>query len=283
MFPSEQKTEIPAIFHIAESSPEERALFVDQMLKLHKDFNEKIQKNPVEDPVFGIFPLKGRCLSKENEEPGDIFEEIECWDEGNQDPQRFLKAIEEYKMNSSDATKVFALYCNHNNLTAETVKKFIEAGADINANSSGYWTDQKDDNALSTAAEYRRIEDMKVLLECGAFVSSKEKILFSFIAGHSALYAQILSEKELKSILEGVQVLIDAGAKLSRDDLEFVDEEFFDNEFKQSFLEFLEETYYEQDPENYEPPRDKTETKWESDCLCLKELPETIKCTNHKK
>lgn len=253
--------EIPATIHITERTPEERALFVHQMLKLHKDFNEKISQNPVEDPVF------------------DIFEEIECWDEGDQNPERFLKVIEEHKMNSSDATKVFALYCNHNNLTLETVRKFIEAGADINANSSSYWTDQKDDNALSTAAEYRRIEDMKVLLECGALISVKEKILLSFIAGHSALYAQILSEKELKSILEGVQVLIDAGVKLSRDDLEFVDEEFFDNEFKQSFLEFLEETYYAQDPENYEPPRDKSETKWESDCLCLKEPRETIKCT----
>lgn len=266
--------EIPAIIHITERTPEEHALFMHQMLKLHKDFNEKISQNPVEDPVFDVFHLKGKCLSKET---GDIFEEIECWDEGDQNPERFLKAIEEHKMNSSDATKVFALYCNHNNLTMETVRKFIEAGADINANSSGYWTDQKDDNALSTAAEYRRIEDMKVLLECGALISVKEKILFSFIA----LYAQIPNEKELKSILEGVQVLIDAGAKLSRDDLEFVDEEFFDNEFKQSFLEFLEETYYAQDPENYEPPRDKSETKWESDCLCLKEPRETIKCTKN--
>jgi hypothetical protein len=135
--------EISAIIHITERTPEERALFIYPMLKLHKDFNEKISQNPVEDPVFDVFHLKGKY----------IIDEIECWDEG------------------------------------------------------------------------------------------------------------------------------DAGAKLSRDDLEFVDEEFFDNEFKQSFLEFLEKTYYAQDPENYEPPRDKSETKWESDCLCLKEPRETIQCT----
>ena len=146
-------------------------------------------------------------------------------------------------MNIDVATYVFASYMNHNTLTLATIKKFIALGVDINKKSEGYWTDGHDDNALSTAAEYRRKEDIKVLLACGADISAQEDIVLIFISGHSALYCQIVSQEDLISIIEGIEVLLDAGANLTQEAIDFVHDEFYKNEFQDSFEQFLEETY----------------------------------------
>jgi hypothetical protein len=48
----DDKYEIPGTIYITERTPEERALFIQKMIKLHKDFNKKIRQNAIEHPVL---------------------------------------------------------------------------------------------------------------------------------------------------------------------------------------------------------------------------------------
>ena len=216
----------------------------------HKDleyFSSNHKKNDLKFFFFKFYDFLTKMSASKISE--DILELLDDWDENDKNPERHLNLIKERKMDAYTATYVFAAYMNYNNLTVETVKKFISLDVDINQMNKGYWTDDHDDNAFSTAAEYRRVEDMKVLLECGANIFTKENIILHFIAGHSALYTIVPSQEDLDLIVEGVEILLNAGAKISQDDIDFVHEEFVENEFKDIFEQFLEETYSAQNSE----------------------------------
>lgn len=175
----------------------------------------------------------------------EILDLLEEWCEDDMDPKRHLKLIEESKMNSHDATYVFASYMNNNTLTIDTVKMFIALGVNIDEISEGYATDGRYENALSTAAEYRRIEDIKVLLECGANINTRENIILTFVLGHSALYLQILNQEDLNSLQNGVKILIDAGANVTRVVIDFVRHEYYETEFSDLFEKYLEQIYFQ--------------------------------------
>lgn len=72
----------------------------------------------------------------------------------------------------------------------ETVKKFIEYGADVNETSDGM-------SPLMTAARYNKVEIIKILISKGAHLDAKAE------NGYTALkYAQISNAKEAFELLK---------------------------------------------------------------------------------
>lgn len=182
---------------------------------------------------------KGNDLN-EIAESQDFKEIIDGWDEGDQDPSRFLDIIRKRHMNPEDATYVFAYYTNYNELTVETVEEFMALGVDINAISTGYRTDSHNDNALTAAAEYRKVSNIRVLLECGAEVEQGgSEIVDALIYGHSTYYT-IIDQNDLETISQGLDLLLGAGQIVTREIIDYVREEFGDNEYKTQLIGILE-------------------------------------------
>ena len=74
----------------------------------------------------------------------------------------------------------------------ETVKKFIEYGADVNQTQNGM-------TPLMTAARYNRVDILKYLLEKGAEIDAKDE------RGNNALkYATLSNAKEAEAFLKQV-------------------------------------------------------------------------------
>jgi hypothetical protein len=187
---------------------------------------------------------KGNDLN-EIVESQDFKEIVDGWDEGDQDPSRFLEIIRKRHLNTEDATYVFANYMNHNKLTKETVDKFIALGVDLNAVSAGYWTDSHNDNALSAAAEYRKVKDIRILLDSGAVLKPGSDLIESLVYGHSASSLDLSSQEEVDEIAEGLAYLTnwEAGQAVTQEIIDHVREEFTDNEFKEQLLDILQQYY----------------------------------------
>jgi hypothetical protein len=187
---------------------------------------------------------KGNDLN-EIVESQDFKEIVDGWDEGDQDPSRFLEIIRKRHLNTEDATYVFANYMNHNKLTKETVDKFIALGVDLNAVSAGYWTDSHNDNALSAAAEYRKVKDIRILLDSGAVLKPGSDLIESLVYGHSASSLDLSSQEEVDEIAEGLAYLTnwEAGQAVTQEIIDRVREEFTDNEFKEQLLDILQQYY----------------------------------------
>lgn len=168
--------------------------------------------------------------------------EIDSWDEGDDDPSRFLDLISELNLTGYLANYIFAYYMNnYNTLDDQTVQEFIALGVDINAINNNYWTDSKNDNALSYAAEYRRIEDMKVLLKNGADPNIElleTDILTSFMMGHNPYYTDIDSEQDFDVLFQGIELLVDYGVIVTQDIIDLV-EENYSGEWKPQVIETL--------------------------------------------
>ncbi|KFF09890.1 MULTISPECIES: ankyrin repeat domain-containing protein [Flavobacterium] len=72
----------------------------------------------------------------------------------------------------------------------ETVKKFIEYGANVNETADGM-------SPLMTAARYNKVEILKILIEKGANVDAKDE------KGYTALkYAELSNAKDAVAILK---------------------------------------------------------------------------------
>lgn len=183
---------------------------------------------------------------EETEKESPILDEetLEYLDEigqGDETGKAHLKLIKDRKMDKKQATWVFSNFmnCYPNKLNVPLVKNFIKLGLDINDYCAGYWTDERRSNALMMAVEYRRLNDMEVLIACGATVWYSD-FIYDLLEGHSASDVDISTQEQLDDLIYALDLLITHEACVTREHLGLVKQRYFKTDYLTELLDFIE-------------------------------------------
>lgn len=182
--------------------------------------------------------------------PDDIDEILQAYqEEVGANLTTLLKLIKSKKLKGYLANAVFATYLSDGGveLTEWDLQKFLKLGVNINSINNRYATEGGRDNALTFATEYRNVDYMRILLENGAnpnvevSYDYKENAMTTFLIGHSALYTEIADVEQFDKLIEGIYLLLDYGASITNDMIQWVESEYVDTEYKAKILEVLRE------------------------------------------
>lgn len=175
-----------------------------------------------------------------------IAELTDGWDDGT--PDKYLELIRLREYGPKEATEAFGKFMDYGQLTEENLHEFMDLGVDINMMSDGYHVDAGEANAILFAAEYRRVDDMELLLRNGAdpksmvnmLIPGDMNVMYIFLVGHSALYLDI-DKDELAELKRGIDLLLKYGVPITVEDIELVEEEFTHGPNKDELLQYMDD------------------------------------------
>jgi len=158
-----------------------------------------------------------------------------------------LAYIKDNGLKGQRAADVFAFYFEYAfDLTDEVMAEFIAAGVDIDMRSEMYHCDARNGNALHKCCEYRRLDQLEIVLKAGANVNIKNyhhvdsvhmSVINTYIGGHNPWYMCIETRENAENWLKGFDLLIEYGAEFTGEDFMWIKEEYDNTEGKQIIIE----------------------------------------------
>lgn len=183
-------------------------------------------------------------MVKTNDEISDYFDEF---DGGLEDLPEYLEYLENNNLTVEQVGVVFAMYLLYGEIDLDIIDSFVGFGLDINQFNSYYDSDAHWANPLFSMCEYRRDNNIKALLDYGADASLTVTIhdksyglIDIYLMGHNPFYTQIESEKEYQSVVYGLKLLIDHGASVTDFTLDYLEEEYPENEYTERLICYLQ-------------------------------------------